>query len=135
MDKLSTFNLLSKGQWEKATVVKKVSTRSYILKVANGRTFRRNRKHLRQTNEALPNMSVIEQGAEDEAAIPTTIATQQTHENDQYEQRMYQHRLRVNLARLSPQSLELDEFLNHQLGLRTMSDIKIAYFYIIVLFL
>jgi len=72
-----------KGQWEKATVIKKVSARSYIVKVDNGKTFRRNRKHLRQTNEAPPNMSVIEQGAEDEAAIPTTIATQQTHENDQ----------------------------------------------------
>jgi len=34
-------------------------------------------------NEAPPNMSVIEQGAEDEVAIPTTMATQQTHENDQ----------------------------------------------------
>lgn len=72
-----------KGQWEKATVVKKISARSYIVKVANGRTFRRNRKHLRQTNETPPNMSVIEQGAEDEAAIPTAVTNQQTQENDQ----------------------------------------------------
>jgi len=64
-----------KGQWEKATVIKKVSARSYIVKVANGRTFRRNRRHLRQTNEAPSNRPVIEQGAEDESAIPTTTTT------------------------------------------------------------
>ena len=67
----------------KATVIKKVSARSYIVKVANGRAFRRNRKHLRQTNEAPPNRPVIEQGAEDESAIPMTTTTQQTHKNDQ----------------------------------------------------
>ena len=72
-----------KGQWEKATVVKKVSAWSYIVKVTNGRTFRQNCKHLRQTSEAPPNRPVIEQGAEDESAIPTTTMTQQTHENDQ----------------------------------------------------
>ena len=41
MDKLSACSLSSKIiQWEKATVVKKVNARFYIVKVANGRTFR-----------------------------------------------------------------------------------------------
>ena len=38
-------------KWKKATVVKKVSDRSYLVKTANGKIYRRNRKHLRQTNE------------------------------------------------------------------------------------
>jgi len=67
------------GQWEKATVIKKVDARSYLVKVANGRVYRRNRKHLRQSKEAPPCTSGMEQDAEDES----TIIVQQTHDNVQ----------------------------------------------------
>jgi len=34
-------------KWKKATIVKKVSDRSYLVKTANGKIYRRNWKHLR----------------------------------------------------------------------------------------
>ena len=72
-----------KDQWIKATALKKVSARSYLVKAANGQIYRRNRKHFRHTNEVLTSTLTMHQGAEDESAIPTTITSQQTHENEQ----------------------------------------------------
>ena len=74
-------------QWKKATVIKKVSTRSYIVRAANGKTYRRNRKHLCLTKEIpLDNMNTAEKGAEDALTIPITtetmMETQQANEPD-----------------------------------------------------
>ena len=49
------------------------------MKTANGRIYRRNRKYLRQTSEAPPATSSMEQGAEDEF----TSVDQQPNENNQ----------------------------------------------------
>ena len=38
-------------RWEKAKVVRKVNIRSYIVETEDGRTYRRNRRHLRFTKE------------------------------------------------------------------------------------
>ena len=40
-----------KSQWEKAQVENKVNIRSYKIRTEDGRTYRRNRKHLRATKE------------------------------------------------------------------------------------
>ena len=39
------------GIWQKASIVKKVAERSYLVKTAEGHMFRRNRKFLRATGE------------------------------------------------------------------------------------
>ena len=58
-------------KWKKATVLKKVGERSYLVKTPNGQIYRRNRKYIRSTNE--PNdMPKPEEDAEDELQIPTT---------------------------------------------------------------
>ena len=42
--------MLRDGKWEPATVLKKADKpRSYILKIENGRTYRRNRSHIMKT--------------------------------------------------------------------------------------
>ena len=37
--------------WKKATVVRQLSRRSYLVKTSDGATYRRNRVHLNKTNE------------------------------------------------------------------------------------
>ena len=74
MDKPFTFSLLSIRIMEKIHNCEE-SPLSCIVKVSNGRTYRQNRKYLRQTNKAPPNTSIMEQGGEDELAIPTKVAT------------------------------------------------------------
>ena len=41
-----------RDQWKAATVLKQVGGRSYLVKTPNGHVYRRNRKHLRCTEEA-----------------------------------------------------------------------------------
>ena len=66
---------LSRGnKWEKATVLKQVGKRSYLVKTAKGQIFRRNRKYLRSTNEGIEpdNTTSTTEGEADEFSIPTT---------------------------------------------------------------
>jgi len=78
MDELFAFSLLSIRITEKIHNCEE-SPLSCIVKVSNGRTYRQNRKHLRQTNKAPPNTSIMEQGGEDELAIPTKVTTYVTN--------------------------------------------------------
>ena len=43
--------LTTGGQWRRATVIKKVSERSYLTQTEEGQVYRRNRKYLGVTNE------------------------------------------------------------------------------------
>ena len=61
-------------KWKKATVIKKVGERSYLVKTPNGQIYRRNRKYIRSTNEVTEPEDVprAEGDAEDELCVPTT---------------------------------------------------------------
>jgi len=76
-------------EWKKATVIKKVSTRSYIVRAANGQTYRRNRKHLRPTEEIpLNDITTTDKAAEDKLTIPehaSMTETQQANEPEMVE--------------------------------------------------
>ena len=44
---------LGESEWKKAKVVKRVDDRSYLIETSNGNLLRRNRYHLRHTNEPI----------------------------------------------------------------------------------
>jgi len=68
-----------RDQWKAARVIKKVGTRSYLVKTANGQVYRRNRKHLRCTTETINKVPQNYEDGEDEFAIPS-MANQPTGE-------------------------------------------------------
>ena len=45
-----------RDQWRMAKVIKKVGIRSYLVRTPNGQVYRRNRKHLQFTTEAIDKM-------------------------------------------------------------------------------
>ena len=61
-------------KWKKATVLKKVGERSYLVKTTNGQIYRRNRKFLRSTNESIEqdDLPSTDEDAADELYVPTT---------------------------------------------------------------
>ena len=61
-------------KWKKATVLKKVGERSYLVKTSNGQIYRRNRKYIKRTKEVTESDDTphTEEDGEDEFCIPTT---------------------------------------------------------------
>ena len=60
-------------KWKKATVLKQVKERSYLVKTPNGHIYRRNREFIRATKEGMePDDNSSREDAEDELYIPIT---------------------------------------------------------------
>jgi len=57
---LTPFHLGQK-EWKKGVVVERLDERSYKIEMADGSTYRRNRFHLRKTNEPPPGETISEQ--------------------------------------------------------------------------
>ncbi|KAI8480674.1 hypothetical protein Bbelb_415670 [Branchiostoma belcheri] len=65
-------------QWKKATVVAEVGKRSYEIRTEDGGSYRRNRRHLRKTNEEAPDMTAVEEENNPPCPAPTTPAAETT---------------------------------------------------------
>lgn len=73
-----------KDTWTPATVKEKhEAPRSYVVENSYGQTYRRNRKHLRQTKANFPT-----EMSDTEISIPSPPSSSQTRENDS---QMQQH--------------------------------------------
>ena len=59
-------------KWKKATILKQVGERSYLVKTLNGHIYRRNRKFIRATKEGMKPDDSSSKDAEDELYVPIT---------------------------------------------------------------
>jgi len=76
-----------RDEWKAAIVMKKVGIQSYLVRTPNGQFYRRNRKHLRCTAEAIDMMPQNYEDGEDEFAVPGTAeqSTDETRSNGESE--------------------------------------------------
>ena len=52
--------LLGQKEWKKGVIVERLDERSYEVETADGSSYRRNRVHLKQTNEPPPGLTIKE---------------------------------------------------------------------------
>ena len=73
---------LNQREWDKAKVTKRLDTRSYEVQTDTGMTYRRNRQHLRKTNEKPPSVKHNTVPSTDQTEEAQTQPETPTKQND-----------------------------------------------------